>query len=236
VAVERAADGKLGTLVALVLPVHREQLAERKKVKINIKRKNMKISTMLAVAAVASGLLVQQARANGITGFVSMGGNIVLNANGLASATAATSFSSVNVSGGTGSYLAAAPYGQVATWTTPLSFVAGPQVINPLWTFTTAGGETFTFLLASTSSYVVNGGATSATLTGSGTLTGTGTINYSPTAGSFSLTINDVTGGSSGQASFGFGASNAALPDGGLTIAMLGGALVGLQMLRRKLS
>ena len=188
---------------------------------------------MLAVAAVASALVVQQARASKITGTLNQGGDITINSTSFASATAATAFASVNTSAtSTGTY-AVVPGLTGVTWTTPLSFLLGAQVVNNLWSFTVLG-ETYGFNLASITGYSVSGGDSFAQLTGFGTLTATGAINYDPTAGNFTLSMTDSSGGGGTTASFGFSASNTALPDGGLTVAMLGGVLVGLQILRRK--
>jgi hypothetical protein len=197
--------------------------------------KNMNKLAILASVAVASTVVMQQAQANSITGFVAMSGGITLNSDSLASATSGT-FETVptpDVTGGDGSYLGTV--GATVTWTgSTLTFGSGSESITPLWTFS-SGGETFSFNLSTITGYSVTGGDTVADLTGTGTLTGTGGTTYTPTAGTFSLSIDDVTGGASGQASFGFASSDSAVPDGGLTVALLGGSLIALQAFRRKI-
>jgi hypothetical protein len=65
-------------------------------------------------------------------------------------------------------------------------------------------------------------------IVGMGTLDVTGS---DPTAGSYTLTAN------SASASFSFSSSNGAqVPDGGMTVMLLGAALSGLALIRRKLA
>ena len=199
------------------------------------------------VAALLAATVVAQSQAqNLITGQVNLSGGIILNQNTLGAATSGifdtTSASLVAL--GSGSY--SGSVGDAITWTSGgLSFGAGNQSISPLWSFS-GGGESFSFALASIASYTVIAGDTTATLIGNGTLAGTGIDNYTPTSGTFTLVITDASGGYSDQATFGFNASDSAAspqgndrqsaPDGGLTVALLGGALAALGALRRKLS
>jgi hypothetical protein len=187
-------------------------------------------------------LVAQQAQANLIGGSVNMSGSLALGptapinyADSLYTAFGVYSFGATTVSSGTQAY--AGTTGASVTWNNgalPLWFApaGGIENISDLWSFT-SGGSTYTFSLASITSWVVNGADTQGLLSGLGTLSATG---YSATPGNFTLTITDSSGGASAQATFGFGASNTALPDGGLTASLLGGAFLGLAALRRKLN
>jgi hypothetical protein len=190
---------------------------------------------ILAGAVLAVALVAQQVQANQITGSVNMSGGLTLGVgsagNSLNTASEVFSFGATTVSSGTQTYSATS--GATVTWSgLPLLFATGAQSKSDLWSFTSSG-KTYTFSLASISSWTVNAGDTQGLLSGLGTLDATG---YSTTPGNFTLTITDSSGGSSAQATFGFGASNTALPDGGLTASLLGGAFLGLAALRRKLS
>jgi len=193
-----------------------------------------------------AGLLAAtfNARANLITGNVDMGGSILLNADGVQGATSGTFDTGGTVKqDSTGSY--ANSGGDPVTWAGgSLSFAVGNQAISPLWSFS-GGGEAFSFDLASIVSYTVSGNDLTGTLVGYGTLEGSGVQNYTPTAGSFTLIITDSSGGYSGDADFGFQASDTAAlptggqissaPDGGLTAALLGCSVVALRVVRRKI-
>jgi len=107
-------------------------------------------------------------------------------------------------------------------------------LLNPLWTFTYGGDKYFFNLTAISSSSYVGGGLPSVTVHGFGTLyiQDSGNNNlFDPTLGNFSLTS---TG--SGPASFSFLAgTNTNVPDGGMTVMLLGAALSAMGLLRRKL-
>jgi len=95
--------------------------------------------------------------------------------------------------------------------------------VNPLWSLE-IGGVIYSFeALTMTATY--DAGQNAWAIGGSGTATVTG---YATTGGIWDLTL------SQSGSSFGF-TSNTTVPDGGLTVALLGGALIGLQVLRRKL-
>ena len=74
-------------------------------------------------------------------------------------------------------------------------------------------------------------------MTGSGTVSITGAGSpFETTAANWSFTITDTSGGSSGSFIFGFAQSDTAVPDGGITVALLGAALTGLSLIKRKLA
>jgi len=190
------------------------------------------MKNVLKTILVAAGTVLAStvAQANLITGSVNMSGTLSINTTSLQTATAITNFvnsgpNQTTVSSGTGTYLGTS--GALVTWKYPISLAVGAQVISDLWTF---DAGTYTFSLASITQDTQN--ANLLFLVGSGTLTAPG---FSPTVGNFTLTVTDSSGGSSGTATFGFGSSDTAVPDGGLTVALMGGALLGLGAVRRKL-
>jgi hypothetical protein len=191
-----------------------------------MKRNLLKYFAVSAAALMAAGLMTVQA--TGISGEVDMSGTVTLNNTSLGSASAATAFSSVTVGGApTGNY--AGTFGSSVTW----SGFSWPSVVtvSPLWTFI-SGGNTFSFDLSSVA--VVTQNNTFLNLLGSGTLKETGFAN---TSGSWSFTISNPTGGSHADFMFTFANSQtAAVPDGGTTVILLGAAISGLALLRKKIA
>jgi VPDSG-CTERM motif len=104
-------------------------------------------------------------------------------------------------------------------------------LVAPLWTFT-SGANTYSFDLANVS--VFSQSNSFLNLMGSGTLHVTG---FDDTPGSWSFTISNPGGGAHANFDFTFANSQtgAGVPDGGVTVALLGLALVGVEVLRRKL-
>jgi hypothetical protein len=100
--------------------------------------------------------------------------------------------------------------------------------VSPLWNFTT-GGKTYNFDLANDSIVVQTPAAL--VISGLGTLSITG---YAPTAGTWDFSIVDATAGANTFA-FSFTDSNSAVPDGGLTVALLGGTMTAMSLIRRKM-
>jgi hypothetical protein len=116
---------------------------------------------------------------------------------------------------------------------TDYSFNPSQGSVTPLWKFT-AGGITYSFD-ATTLDAVFNSTADAWDISGLGEaiITGGGT-DYSPTPGSWSAVVSGA------KSSFNFGSfedppTAPTAPDGGLTVALLGGALVGLYGFRGKL-
>jgi hypothetical protein len=101
------------------------------------------------------------------------------------------------------------------------SWVFDPSTLTPgLWT---AGGFTFNLL---TSTIEVQGGD-SLTVSGTGTILGN---SFDPTFGTWRFTTQNP----SANGTFSFSASGLSVPDGGATVTLLGLALVGVEVLRRK--
>lgn len=156
-----------------------------------------------------------------------------MNGSSFVTATAFTGFEDVTVGGpsslsgayaGTsGSVVTVTPF----TWSPPTASTP----INPLWTFA-YDGDTYSFDL--TVLHVDYTSPTDLLLSGLGTaiITGPGTA-YLPTTGSWNFSSQ-----SQGQTSFTYSSTTtvpgSSVPDGGSTVAMLGTAMIGLVILRRR--
>jgi hypothetical protein len=202
-------------------------------VKLNQPTHTMKNSMKALMAAFAVAILAcATAQAVPITGQVTMAGTATLNNMNLNQATAATAFSGVTViNPTTGSY--AGSQGTSVTFN-PFSWNPSSAPVSPLWSFIFSG-RTFTFNL--TSLTVVSQSSTFLNIAGIGTLTISGAgPTFDPTVGAWSFSIVNPGGGASSNFQFGFVSSNNALPEGGSALALLGVALVALELIRRKLA
>jgi hypothetical protein len=214
--------------------------------------KNLKYIGM--VMAIVAGITpMQHAQASEGTGPTEISGSISFIGNattdGRNDIQAATEFTSISakVESDSGDYAlvpsVAGPTHGVTTLTssgvmnvmTDYSFNPSQNTVTPLWKFT-AGGITYSFD-ATTLTAVFNSSADAWDISGSGDafITGGGT-DYSETPGTWSATV------SGSKTSFNFGSAedpptpDPTVPDGGVTVALLGVALVGLHGLRRKLA
>jgi hypothetical protein len=186
----------------------------------------MKLSkTLLAILTtgmLSCGLFSQQAQATAINGNINFAGSVTFSTNSLLTATTVTSWINAHVeAGGTGDF-AGIPMN------TPVAVTAGwafsPSTPTPgLWS---VAGFTFDLL----SSTVTQRTASSLTVEGSGIVSGNG---FDPTAMTWAFTTQNAGGRT--RAIFSFSANGNAVPDGGSAVALLGLALTGLEVLRRKL-
>ncbi len=196
-----------------------------------------KIVSVLAVAAMGCALLSQKAQANPIpiSGTIQIGGIALLDNPVLNSANNVLSVLTSAVAGGTGDYTGTA--GAPVTWGVPFGW--NPPLLPPpgtppsmLWQFT-SGVTTYEFDLSSIAKVGNNPLFLDITGTGVADISG-----YLPTPGTWSFTITSSTGTSSTSplALFQFSSSDNAIgiPDGGMTIALLGLALTGIGALRMK--
>ena len=172
------------------------------------------------VAAAASFGLLSSAQAIPITGMLNIAGQANFNTNSLLTASSAT-FTNAHVEGpNTGSFAG-------LTFPTPVvmaSYTFDPSTItNGLWS---VGGFTFNLL----SSTVEQRTATFLSISGTGTITGP--PGFDPTPGTWAFTSQNA-GGRPGM-SFSFSANTEAVPDGGMTMALLGTGLMGLAAFRAK--
>jgi len=182
----------------------------------------MKLSKTLLtiVAAVASVGLLSSAQATPITGMLNIGGFATFNTNSLLTAGSAT-FTNPHVEGmNTGTFAGFA----INTPIVMASYTFDPSTMTSgLWSV-----NGFTFNL--TSSHVDFRSASVLAVSGVGIITGP--AGFDATPGEWEFT-SQAAGGHRGM-SFSFSANTAAVPDGGMTLALLGAGLVGLAVFRAK--
>lgn len=174
------------------------------------------------VVAIAGTCMVGQA--NPINGSIAFSGNPVFNSTPISGATAFTALNNVYVNPGqqTGDY-SSIPNFSTTTFT-PFTFSPPAGSVVPLWVVT-VGVITYSFeatSMISSFDSVLNiwniGGSGIASITG-----------YDNTVGTWNLAAGNQGG------SFFFGSATT-VPDGGMTVMLLGTALSGLALLRRKLA
>jgi hypothetical protein len=194
----------------------------------------MKLSkTILAVLGtglLSCALFSPQAEAVQISGNINFAGSVRFDTTSLATATRVKTWFTVDhtagfsdVTGGaTGDFAGIAP-GTDATMATPWIF--NPSTPTPgLWSV--AG---FTFNLSSSTIVVQN--STELTVSGAGIVSGNG---FDATPMTWMFTSQNAGGQNMDEFSFSAN-SNAPVPDGGSAVALLGIALAGIEVLRRKL-
>lgn len=189
----------------------------------------MKLLRLKSVVAVIGVFCVScSLHAVQITGGISLAGGYITDTGDLNTATAFTSFTSVNVPVGglSGSYLAPGVNLSIATpgsiQMNGFSFSPFTPVI-PLWL--TVGTQTAASFDLSDISWS-RPAANMLVVTGNGMLYLAG---FEATRGTWVFSANQAGG------TFSFSSSNAAVPDGGTTALLLGSALAGVALLRRKL-
>jgi hypothetical protein len=194
-----------------------------------MKNRTKTILAVLATGVMTCGLFSQQTQANTIQGNINFAGSVVFDSTDLGAATRVVTWYDVfhnagfsNVTGGaTGDFSFITP-GTQATMAQPWIF--NPSTPTPgLWS---VGGFTFDLL----SSTIVTQNSTFLNVTGTGIITGNG---FDPTVGSWAFTVQNAGGGRLME--FSFSANSNTVPDGGSAVALLGIALTGIEVLRRKL-
>jgi len=196
------------------------------------------ILTVLATGLVSCALFSPQAQADPITGQISFNGVVQFNDSNLNNVTQVTQWFDTNglnpgtaevAFGATGSF-AGTPAGTHYNFANPWVFGmvnGGPQLA--LWSGPGPGGFTMTFNL--TSSTVIQRSATGIIIQGTGVLHSTNP-NLQDSVGVWDFRVTNA--GGQNQVQFAFSASTAAVPDGGSAVALLGVALAGVEVLRRK--
>ncbi len=172
----------------------------------------------VGAALLSCGLMAPQASAIPITGAITFAGGAILDTPDATSATSATFLNPVAVISKSGSFVTA---GATATFANPFIFESG--AVAGFWT-----SLPFTFDLIS--STVTTRTATGLIVNGVGTVTAAG---FDPTPGIFAFSTQDPSAGGV----FSFSASTdtrGGVPDGGLTITLLGLSMVSLVGLRNK--
>jgi hypothetical protein len=178
------------------------------------------ILKVVAVAAVAVAL-TQSVQAVPITGNIGFSGAVQLDSSTVQTATEATAWYNTVVNATSGSFTSVAN-GSSVSLASPWLFNSG--VLNSFWQ---VGG--FTFNLSSSSIYSQDSLFLNVVL--AGTVTGN---QYDPTA--FTGTFQVANPSANGLTTFTERLSFNSVPDGGTTVLLLGSALSGLALLRRKLS
>ncbi|MEO7297670.1 MAG: hypothetical protein ABI042_03725 [Verrucomicrobiota bacterium] len=173
-----------------------------------------------------------------ITGTIQLGGTVQFNTTSLQSATIATfPVNDIQVSSGSGSYTGTAGAAPV-TFNTFNFSSTGLNTVSPLWSFVWTG-KTYQFNLESittVSRQSFPNGSDQLFVGGFGKVSITG---FDTTAANWSFNVTDSSGGNGGIFLFAFNDSNTAIPasvpDGGTTVMLIGAALSGLGLIRKKL-
>jgi hypothetical protein len=183
-----------------------------------IKTMKKTLLAVLAIGALSSALFSQQAQATPINGIINFAGAVHLNGP-FGTATAVTAWLNAHVEAGSTGDFAGIPVNTPATFTAPWQFSPSTPV-PALWS---VAGFTFDLL---TSTVLVHNGTT-LSIEGTGIVSGNG---FDPTAMTWAFTSQNK-----GGSTFSFSATGATVPDGGSAVALLGLALTGLEVVRRKL-
>lgn len=186
-------------------------------------------SNWLKIGAVVAAVvgLTGMAQASQINGDITFTGGVQLNTGSSGTATAVVAWQDTSVESSSGDLASIAP-GTAVTFKSPWFFVSGPVV--GLWS---VGG--YTFDLNFSTIQFQGGSPASVSVTGQGTLSGNG---YDPTTFTWAFTTQDPGAGQPLVFSFSAAAGSVAggsVPDGGTTVMLLGGSLLGLGLLKKKL-
>ena len=182
-------------------------------------KNSLKLIAAVAVAAVA---FAQTASAALITGNIAFSGGAQTDSAAANSSTMVVAWNTVKVTSDSGSFSTVA-IGSLVSLAAPWSFNSG--AIAGFWS---VGG--FTFNLTSSAVNINSGGFLGVNIVG--TVSGNG---FQPTAMSGSFTMQDPAGNPSTK-EFSGSLSFNSVPDGGTTALLLGSALSGLALIRRKLN
>jgi hypothetical protein len=189
------------------------------------------ILAVLTIGALSCALFSQQAQATAISGNINFAGSVHFDTTNLATATKVVTWFDANhnagfstvVGGATGDFSGIAA-GTQATMAQPWIF--NPSTPTPgLWS---VAGFTFDLL----SSSIVTQTSSFLNITGTGIITGNG---FDPTAGTWAFSVQSAGGRRLVEFSFSANANDNGVPDGGSAVALLGLALTGIEVLRRKL-
>src|SRR6266446_1525480 len=180
------------------------------------------ILMVVAVGLLSCGLFCQKAEATPITGDITFGGVVTFDSTSLSLATQVSTWNLSIVTSDSGSF-SSIPILSNVTMTAPWIFNPSTATI-PLWS---VGGFTFDLM----SSHIVTQTNFFLNVTGVGSLSGPG---FTTTPGTWSFTVSNALGGP--HSTFGVSSDTAAgvVPDIGATAALLGPALAGVEVLRRK--
>lgn len=188
----------------------------------NNKEKNMKIKNLaiLAGAIIATGFAVQQAQANAIVGDITFGGGITLDKGNVNTATEVKTWIKPTVVSADGDFGPFVTAGDAVSLAHPWTFTSG--AVAPFWSV-----DGFTFDL--TSSAITFDSLGFLDVAGTGTISGN---DYTTTPGTWLFTTSNTKA----AGVFSFQAASGFVPDGGLTVALLGGALAAMTLIRRRVA
>jgi len=190
---------------------------------LTLTKPNMKNQLITIVgAAMLFMAIAQTTQATMITGNIGFTGRVSLDTTSAGSATEVVNWFSPTVNGTSGGFTTVAN-GTSVSLVSPWFFTT----TSPVNSFWTVGGFTFQLL----SSSITFQGSGSVIVNGTGIVSGNG---YTPTTLGWSFSTQDpaVT---QNPSTFTFSASANSVPDGGATVMLLGIALSGVALLKRKL-
>jgi len=187
-------------------------------------------NTFLTLAGAAAVLAaVQTTQAVPITGNIGFAGSAQLNSGTVGGATAVVNWFGevVTPASTSGVFLTdfGSAGGQPVAFASPWSFNSGP--IAAFWTATGMSGPTFTFNLTSSSLQPSPAGFVNVLIAGT-----VSAIGFDTTAFSGSFSVQDPP--ANGIATFTESLSFHSVPDGGTTVMLLGAALSGMALIKRK--
>ena len=182
-------------------------------------KNTLKLIAAVAIAAVA---FTQTSNAALITGNIAFAGGAQTDSATANGSTMVVAWNNVKVTSDSGSFSTVA-INSLVSLASPWSFNSG--AINSFWN---VGG--FTFNMTSSAIGVNSGGFLGVNIVG--TVSGNG---FMPTAMSGSFTIQDPAGNASTK-EFSGSLSFNSVPDGGTTALLLGAAMSGIALIRRKLN
>ena len=193
----------------------------------------MKKMLVTLVGAVAVLALVQTVQGVPITGAIGFAGNANLNTGTAATATTVVSWSGAFtpnpvVQSVSGAIAGIIPAQTQIVFAAPWNFTVS-SAITPFWNVLGTPGINFQ-LLSSQFVRGILGGNPYVAIAGTGILNATG---YDATTWNFSVTFQDPSTVPANQ-TFTFSASQASVPDGGTTVMLLGAALSGMALIKRK--
>src|SRR5213080_1293339 len=173
----------------------------------------------LAAMVIAGGFALS-AQATPITGMLNIAGTANFNTSSLLTTGSATFTDVIVLGGNSGTFAGFA----VGTPVVMASYTFDPSTItNGLWS---VNGFTFNLL----TSTVTDRSATNLSVSGTGIITGP--PGFDPTPGMWAFTSQNA--GGRPHDTFSFSANTTAVPDGGMTLALLGTGLMGLAAFRAK--
>lgn len=177
----------------------------------------------MAVTVTVAVCLIGVAQATPITGDIGFSGSVQLNSMSANTATAVTAWYNTVAASPSGSFVGIVNNGDAVSMTgaTPWSFNSG--ALPNFWSV-----DGFTFSLVTSSIYSQGGGFLNVLL--AGTVAGNG---FDVTGFNGSFQVGNPPSG--GRCTFTERLSFNSVPDGGTTVMLLGSALMGLGLLKRKL-